>query len=54
MPKLLAPLRVGDQIPWKMSRCGEPLWLTVVEVLSDSSYSVRYPDGRIEILTDCD
>jgi hypothetical protein len=53
MTNLLAPLKVGDQIPWKPSSDGEPLWLTVIEVLSDSSYSVRYPDDAIETLTDC-
>ena len=29
--KLLAPLAVGDQLPWKLDRDGQPRWLIVVE-----------------------
>jgi hypothetical protein len=52
MSKLLSPLKIGDQLPWKLDRNGEPQWLTVIEVLSDTSYLVRYPDGAVETLTD--
>lgn len=50
--RLLAPLHVGDRLPWKLDRHGEPLWLTVIEVASDTSYVVRYPDGTTELLVD--
>src|SRR5439155_15700766 len=30
---LLAPLAVGDRLPWKLDREGEPQWLVVVEVM---------------------
>jgi hypothetical protein len=50
--RLLAPLSAGDQLPWKLSSDGEPLWLTVTEVVGQSSYLVRYPDGSLETLTD--
>jgi hypothetical protein len=50
--RLLAPLLVGDRLPWKLDRHGEPLWLTVIEVASDTSYLVRYPDGTTELLVD--
>lgn len=49
---LLAPLNVGDRLPWKLDRRGEPQWLTVIEVVSDVSYVVRYPDGTTELLVD--
>jgi hypothetical protein len=49
---LLAPLHVGDRLPWKLHPDGEPLWLTVIEVVSDVSYMVRYPDGMTELLVD--
>jgi len=52
MRKLLSPLKIGDQLPWKLDRSGEPQWLTVSEVLSDTSYLVRYPDGTVETLID--
>jgi len=52
MSKLLRSLKVGDQLPWKLDRNSEPQWLTVIEVLSDTSYLVRYPDGTVETLTD--
>ena len=43
--QLLAPLSVGDRIPWKLDRVGEPQWLVAVGVISATSYRVRYPDG---------
>jgi hypothetical protein len=49
---LLAPLNVGDRLPWKLDRHGEPQWLTVIEVVSDVSYVIRYPDGTTELLVD--
>lgn len=49
---LLAKLAVGDRLPWKLGDDGEPLWLIVAEVLSPTSYLVRYPDGSTEILID--
>ena len=50
--RLLAPLSAGGRIPWKLSRYGEPLWLTVTEVLGEDRYIVRYPDGTSGVLTD--
>jgi hypothetical protein len=32
--RLLAPLRVGDQLPLTLDEQGDPRWLTVVEVVS--------------------
>ncbi len=32
--RVLAPLKIGDQIPWKLDRNGDPQWLTVIEVIS--------------------
>jgi hypothetical protein len=52
MTTLLAPLEIGDQIPWKLDRNGDPQWLTVIEVVSDTSYVVRFPDGSVDTLTD--
>ena len=52
MTSLLAKLEVGDRLPWKLGDDGEPLWLIVAEVLSPTSYLVRYPDGTTEILID--
>jgi hypothetical protein len=49
---LLAPLEVGDRLPWKLDRDGEPQWLTVIGVVSSVSYVVRYPDGTNEFLVD--
>jgi hypothetical protein len=54
MSKLLTPLKVGDQLPWRLDSRGEPQWLTVIEVVSDTSYAVRYPNGTVEILTDAE
>jgi hypothetical protein len=50
--KLLVPLAVGDRLPWKLDRDGEPQWLVVAQVISPTSYLVRYPDGKTEILVD--
>jgi hypothetical protein len=50
--KLLAPLAVGDRLPWKLDWGGRPRWLVVVEVISATSYLVQYPDGKTEILVD--
>jgi hypothetical protein len=52
MTRLLAPLEVGDRLPWRLDSDGEPLWLTVIEVVSSTSYIVRYPDGTTELLVD--
>jgi len=52
MSKLLAPLAVCDQLPWKLDRDGRPQWLIVVEVINSTSNRVRYPDGKTEILVD--
>jgi hypothetical protein len=49
---LLAPLSIGDRLPWKLDGRGEPQWVTVTEVVSDVSYFVRYPDGVIQLLVD--
>ncbi len=49
---LLAPLKVGDRLPWKLDRDGEAQWLTVIEMVSSVSYVVRYPDGTNEFLVD--
>jgi len=54
MTRRLAPLKVGDTLPWRLDADGEPQWLTVIEVVSDVSYVVRYPDGTIELLVDCE
>ena len=51
-PRLLAPLVVGDRLPWRLTRDGEAEWLIVVEVIDGSSYRVRYPDGTTGILVD--
>jgi hypothetical protein len=50
--KLLAPLAIGDKLPWRLRRDGEPEWLVVVEVIDGSSYRVRYPDGTTFVLVD--
>ena len=52
MHELLAPLKIGDRIPWRLSADDEPVWLMVIEVLSDDSYLVQYPNGTTESLTD--
>lgn len=54
MTGLLAPLQVGERLPWKLNADGEPQWLTVIEVVSSTSYLVEYPDGRTELLTDAE
>jgi hypothetical protein len=50
--KLLAALVVGDKLPWKLDRDGQPKWLIVVEVVDSTSCLVRYPDGKTEFLVD--
>lgn len=50
--RLLAPLDVGDRLPWRLTRDGEAEWLIVVEVIDELSYRVCYPDGTIRILVD--
>jgi hypothetical protein len=50
--KLLAPLAVGDKLPWRLRRDGEPEWLVVVQVIDDSRYRVRHPDGTTSVLVD--
>lgn len=52
MSRLLAPLKVGDQLPWRLAPDGEPEWLTVIEVVASDTYIVRYPDGTIGALVD--
>ena len=49
---LLAALSVGNRLPWKLDHDSEPQWLVVVDVLSSTSYLVRYPDGTTETLVD--
>jgi hypothetical protein len=46
------PLTRGDRIPWKLDGSGEPQWLTVTEVIDETTYEVRYPDGTVETLAD--
>jgi hypothetical protein len=50
---MLAALKVGDQLPWKMEE-DQPLWLTVTAVLGSGRYEVEYPDGHVEVLADSD
>jgi hypothetical protein len=50
--RLLAPLAVGDRLPWKLDREGEPQWVVVVDVLRSTSYLVRYANGSTETLVD--
>ncbi len=52
MSGLLAPLKRGDQIPWKLDGSSEPQWLTVTGVIDATSYEVRLPDGTVETLAD--
>jgi hypothetical protein len=52
MTGLLAPLKRGDRIPWRLDRSGEPQWLTVTDLIDETSYEVRYPDGALETLVD--
>lgn len=51
-PKLLATLGVGDRLPWRLGRDGEPQWLVVVDVTGASRYRVRYPDGTVGEIVD--
>lgn len=48
----LAPLSIGDQIPWKLDVDGEPQWLTAIAIESPGVYLVRDPSGNIERLRD--
>jgi hypothetical protein len=50
--RLLAPLKVGDQLPWRLDSNGEPQWLVVIEVVDSVTYVLRYPDGTIGALVD--
>jgi hypothetical protein len=50
-PSYLLPLR-WRSAAWKLDRDGLPQWLIVVEVIDPTSYLVRYPDGKTEILVD--
>ena len=52
MSSLLAPLVLGDRLPWKLDHEGEPQWLVVVDVLGPTTYVVRYPDGSVGALVD--
>jgi hypothetical protein len=52
MTRLLAPLKVGDQLPWRLDGDGEPQWLIVIDVIDSVTYVVRYPDGTIGALVD--
>jgi hypothetical protein len=49
---LLAPLAVGDELPWKLNREGQPQWLVVIEVIGSDRYVVQYPDGATELVVD--
>jgi hypothetical protein len=49
---LLAPLAVGDELPWKLSREGHPQWLVVIEIIGTDRYVVEYPDGATQVLVD--
>jgi hypothetical protein len=51
-PSLLAPLAVGDELPWRLDRNGNPQWLAVVARISADSYLVHYPDGATAVLVD--
>jgi hypothetical protein len=50
--KRLAPLSVGDRLPWKIDEEGEPQWVVIIGAITPRSYLVRYPDRRTEILVD--
>lgn len=52
MSRLLAPLKVGDKLPWQLDSNGEQRWLTVIEVVDSVTYVARYPDGTIAALVD--
>ena len=41
-----------DRLPWKLDHDGKPQSLVVVDVLTSTSYLVRYPNGSTEILVD--
>ena len=48
--QILAPLDVGDRLPWKLDREGRPQWLLVVDVLSATNYLVQPCDARVMLL----
>ena len=52
MTRLLAPLSVGDRLPWRLDENGEPQRLTVIEVVDSVTYVARSPDGTIGALVD--
>jgi hypothetical protein len=52
MSELLVSLQLGDRLPWRLDADGEPQWLIVVEVVTQSEYVVEYPDGTRESLVD--
>jgi hypothetical protein len=35
-PRLLAPLRMGDQLRWRLSSGGEPEWLVMIDVIDET------------------
>jgi hypothetical protein len=49
---LLAPLTIGNRLPWELDHEGDPQWLVVIDMLSPTSYVVRYPDGSLGALVD--
>jgi hypothetical protein len=49
---LLAPLAVGDELPWKLAGDGQLQWLVVIDVIGSAGYVVRNPDGATEVLVD--
>jgi hypothetical protein len=51
-PELLAPLAIGDELPWRRRWDGELQWLVVVELIDGSSCRVRYPNGTTGVLVD--
>ncbi len=36
-PTLLAPLHIGDRLPWKLDGRGEPQWVTVIEAVAPAA-----------------
>lgn len=54
MTPLLAPLKMGDELPFRLDGDGEPQWLTVIEVIDSVTYIVRYPDDTTELLVDAE
>ena len=52
MPGLLAPLGIGDVLPWRLGPDCGPEWLTVVEVVGGSTRRIRYADGTAGVVVD--